>query len=89
MWDSWILSLLYGGKKSGALEVDQYKATHPIEVAVNHPDEVQEIFDELSYNKGSAVVNMLYHSLGHDTFRKGLSDWLEKCKMLGLDPFSI
>ena len=26
---------------------------------------------------------MLYHSLGHDTFRKGLSDWLEKCKMLG------
>lgn len=80
VWDSWILSLLYGGKKSGALEVDQYKATHPIEVAVNHPDEVQEIFDELSYNKGSAVVNMLYHSLGHDTFRKGLSDWLEKCK---------
>ena len=34
------------------------------------------------YNKGSAVVNMLYHSLGHETFRKGLSEWLEKCKSL-------
>lgn len=81
VWDSWILSKLYGGSsKGGALEVDQYQATHPIEVAVNHPSEVQEIFDDLSYNKGSAVVNMLYHSLGHETFRKGLSEWLEKCK---------
>lgn len=81
VWDSWILSLLYGGSsKGGALEVDQYQNSHPIEVSVNHPSEVQEIFDDLSYNKGSAVVNMLYHSLGHDTFRKGLSDWLEKCK---------
>eukprot|EP00438_Fugacium_kawagutii_P020335 Skav220857 [mRNA] locus=scaffold1888:616743:631004:- [translate_table: standard] len=81
VWDSWILSKLYGGSsRGGALEVDQYTATHPIEVSVNHPSEVQEIFDDLSYNKGSAVVNMLYHSLGHETFRKGLSDWLEKCK---------
>lgn len=30
------------------MEVDQYKATHPIEVSVNHPSEVQEIFDDLS-----------------------------------------
>ena len=49
VWDSWILSKLYGGSsKGGALEVDQYQATHPIEVAVNHPSEVQEIFDDLS-----------------------------------------
>ena len=58
VWDSWILSKLYGGTMSGALEIDQYRATHPISVAVNNPSEVTETFDELSYNKGSAVVTL-------------------------------
>mmetsp|Transcript_65960 Transcript_65960/g.143062 ORF Transcript_65960/g.143062 Transcript_65960/m.143062 type:complete len:913 (+) Transcript_65960:120-2858(+) len=78
VWDKWGLDTLYAS--GGALEVDQYKATHAIEVPVNHPDEVQEIFDALSYKKGSAMVNMLFHSLGPEIFRQGLSLWLDKYK---------
>lgn len=66
VWDSWILSKLYGGSsKGGALEVDQYQATHPIEVAVNHPSEVQEIFDDLS---ASVPRTVPHHGFFGDVF---------------------
>jgi len=35
-----------------ALELDALKNSHPIEVEVGHPSEVEEIFDNISYNKG-------------------------------------
>ena len=38
---------------SVALSLDSSPGTHPVEVDVNHPDEVNEIFDTVSYAKGS------------------------------------
>ena len=35
-----------------ALELDALDNSHPIEVAVGHPEEVGEIFDAISYSKG-------------------------------------
>jgi puromycin-sensitive aminopeptidase len=34
-----------------ALELDALENSHPIEVEVGHPSEVDEIFDNISYNK--------------------------------------
>ncbi len=34
-----------------ALELDALKNSHPIEVEVGHPQEIDEIFDNISYNK--------------------------------------
>jgi puromycin-sensitive aminopeptidase len=34
-----------------ALDLDALKNSHPIEVEVGHPEEVDEIFDNISYNK--------------------------------------
>lgn len=31
---------------------------------VNHPSEVEEIFDEISYEKGASVILMIYNYLG-------------------------
>jgi hypothetical protein len=45
--------------------VDQYQATHPIEVAVNHPSEVQEIFDDLS---ASVPRTVPHHGFFGDVF---------------------
>ena len=33
------------------LELDSKLTSHPIVVTVNHPDEITEIFDSISYNK--------------------------------------
>ena len=34
-----------------AFTLDGLKNSHPIKVPVNHPDEINEIFDSISYNK--------------------------------------
>lgn len=60
------------------LELDGLQHTHPIEVPVHHPDEINEIFDAVSYSKGAAIIRMLAEYLGEDDFRKGLSHYLKK-----------
>lgn len=61
-----------------ALDLDGLENSHPIEVAVNHPDEVDEIFDAISYSKGSVVIRMLQNYLGAETFRKALAIYMNK-----------
>ncbi len=61
-----------------ALKLDALNSTHPIEVKVNHPDEIGEIFDEISYSKGASIIRMLAEYIGQDNFRKGLSAYLKK-----------
>nr|XP_054758539.1 puromycin-sensitive aminopeptidase-like [Lytechinus pictus] len=63
-----------------ALELDALKNSHPIEVPVGHPDEVDEIFDLISYCKGASVIRMLHDFIGDDTFRKGMNAYLERHK---------
>ncbi len=61
-----------------ALRLDGLKNTHPIEVEVGHPDEIGEIFDEVSYSKGASVIRMLANYLGEKNFRDGLRHYLKK-----------
>lgn len=61
-----------------ALDADCLDNSHPIEVPVNHPSEIDEIFDEISYNKGASVIRMLHNYLGDDDFRNGMNIYLNK-----------
>jgi puromycin-sensitive aminopeptidase len=61
-----------------ALELDCLKNSHPIEVPVSHPSEIDEIFDEISYNKGASVIRMLHHYIGDEDFRKGMNVYLTR-----------
>ena len=47
-----------------ALRLDALKSSHAIRVDVGHPDEINEIFDAVSYAKGATVLRMLTHFLG-------------------------
>ncbi|XP_076380001.1 puromycin-sensitive aminopeptidase isoform X3 [Megalopta genalis] len=62
----------------GALELDALQNSHPIEVPVGHPSEIDEIFDEISYNKGACVIRMLHAYIGDDDFRKGMNLYLNR-----------
>jgi len=75
-WDVWT-QFAYNDLNP-ALELDALKNTHPIEVEVHHPDEIGEIFDEISYSKGSSVIRMLAGFLGEKDFRDGLRYYLKK-----------
>ena len=61
-----------------ALELDSLDSTHPVEVDVFSPDAVDEIFDEISYDKGACVIRMLHRYLGEENFRKGMTLYLSR-----------
>lgn len=61
-----------------ALGADQLASTHPISVSVSKPGDIDQIFDEVSYEKGCAVLSMLEEYAGKETFRKGLHNYLNK-----------
>ncbi|KAJ3318441.1 Aminopeptidase 2 mitochondrial [Boothiomyces sp. JEL0866] len=61
-----------------ALELDAERNSHPIEVTVNTPQEVNEVFDGISYSKGASVIRMLEAYLGSDKFSEGVKNYLKK-----------
>ena len=63
-----------------ALSLDSLDTTHPVEVPVGHPDEVNEIFDTISYAKGSAIIRMLQTYLGADVFDRGIQGYIHTHK---------
>lgn len=61
-----------------AMSLDSLQNTHPIEVDVHHPSEIDEIFDAVSYSKGASIIRMLADYLGEENFRDGLRRYLKK-----------
>ena len=47
MWDQFTT-----GHLSAALRLDSLKSSHPIQVPIHHAEEVEEVFDAISYCKG-------------------------------------
>lgn len=73
MWEQYV-----SGRMSAALRLDALENTHAVEVQVKHPAEISEIFDEVSYAKGSAIIRMLAEFIGERLFRDGLRHYLKK-----------
>uniref|UniRef100_A0A1I8JHD6 Aminopeptidase n=1 Tax=Macrostomum lignano TaxID=282301 RepID=A0A1I8JHD6_9PLAT len=65
---------------SRALVLDALDSSHPIEVPIGSPCEIDEIFDAISYCKGASVIRMLHEWLGQEAFRDGLSRYLDRHK---------
>ncbi|KOS20944.1 Aminopeptidase 2 [Escovopsis weberi] len=61
-----------------ALSLDALRSSHPIEVPVKRADEVNQIFDAISYSKGSCVLRMISTYLGEETFLEGVRQYLKK-----------
>ena len=73
LWDQFLEEAM-----NQAMGLDSLKSSHPINVKVNHPAEIREIFDSISYDKGGCVLRMLEHFVGNENFRKGLKYYLKK-----------
>ena len=77
-WDFWDQFLKVS--MNNAMTLDSLKTSHPIDVKVNNPAEIREIFDSISYDKGGCTLRMLEDFLGKKNFRKGLRNYLIKHK---------
>ena len=74
-WDMWTQFITEDYLRGQAL--DSLSSSHPIEVEVPDPDEIRNIFDAISYNKGASVIRMLHQYLGPEDFQTGLAKVLE------------
>ncbi|CAG2235225.1 unnamed protein product [Mytilus edulis] len=63
-----------------ALSRDSQKTSHPIQVPVHNPDDINEIFDTISYDKGASVIRMLREFLGKEKFMDGITSYLQQYK---------
>ncbi|OFW00513.1 MAG: hypothetical protein A3G20_08495 [Acidobacteria bacterium RIFCSPLOWO2_12_FULL_59_11] len=75
-WNTW--TQYVADDYLAALHEDSLKNSHPVEVPVKNPNEIREVFDAISYSKGSVVNRMVEHYLGEESFRKGLHRYLTR-----------
>jgi len=73
IWQSFVI-----GDLQSALSLDSLRSSHPIEVPVKRADEVNQIFDAISYSKGSCVLRMISAYLGEQTFLEGIRRYIKK-----------
>lgn len=73
IWQSFVV-----GDLQSALSLDSLRSSHPIEVPVKRADEVNQIFDAISYSKGSCVLRMIAAYLGEQIFLEGIRRYLKK-----------
>ncbi|KAL5283636.1 hypothetical protein ACFFRR_006103 [Megaselia abdita] len=64
----------------GVLVFDALSSSHKISVQVGNPDEINEIFDRISYGKGATIIRMMDHFLTSKIFRLGLKNYLNEMK---------
>ncbi|XP_019765505.2 endoplasmic reticulum aminopeptidase 1 isoform X4 [Dendroctonus ponderosae] len=75
MLDQFILD-----KTQPAMALDALVSSHPINVAVHDPYEIETIFDTISYNKAAAIIHMLRNFLQEDSLQNGLNEYLSTYK---------
>jgi aminopeptidase 2 len=73
VWEGYVTDTL-----AGALSLDSLRSSHPIEVPIKRADEINQIFDAISYSKGSSVIRMISKYVGEETFMEGIRRYLKK-----------
>ena len=72
IWEEYLAQITSAGRS-----LDSLRTSHPVEVIVRDANEVDQIFDAISYNKGGSVLRMLEHAVGEEAFRRGVRRYLE------------
>jgi glutamyl aminopeptidase len=67
------------------MTLDATLGSHPIVIGVETPDQITEIFDGITYNKGASIIRMVEDFIGVEGFRNGVSAYLEANKFMNAD----
>ena len=74
----WRVDLDDAADTQGALGIDALKSTRAIRMKVETPEEINEVFDGIAYQKTAAVLRMIEQYVGPEAFRKGVASYLKK-----------
>lgn len=70
VWDE------FGLSRAQALQTDALQSTRPIHFAVENPNQINEMFDEITYQKGASVLRMLERFVGESVFQQGVKHYI-------------
>ncbi|MGZ5921600.1 MAG: M1 family metallopeptidase [Rhizomicrobium sp.] len=65
------LSIFEGGK-----EADAIPSTHPVIQNILTADQASQAFDQITYDKGAAVITMINAYVGREAFQKGVQAYM-------------
>jgi len=72
IWDD------FAADRGSTLSSDSIAATRAVQCVVNSPNDALEMFDEITYGKGAALMRMLEMYLSEPTFQQGIQAYMKK-----------
>ncbi|XP_076118297.1 aminopeptidase N-like [Mytilus galloprovincialis] len=60
-----------------SFDTDSLESSRPIYQQVWTPNDINNIFDVITYYKGASVIRMMWFFLGKENFRRGLRDYIK------------
>jgi aminopeptidase N len=76
MHPDWNIPQYVAADEQNTLNVDAQPTTRAIRAHADTPEEIDQMFDSIAYNKAGAVLLMVENYLGEETFRKGVHAYL-------------
>ena len=73
IWDQYVNDDLHRARA-----LDGLRSSHPIEVPIPKAEDVEQVFDAISYSKGCSVVRMLMKVMGEEAFREGVRAYMKE-----------
>jgi aminopeptidase N len=74
----WNTHLETVGARDGAMRRDALATTHPVVQHVATVEQASQAFDEITYQKGEAVIRMLEAYVGEDAWRRGVRSYMRE-----------
>ena len=73
----WNMTQEVAGDNQATLNLDAQRITRTIRAKADTPDEINEMFDGISYGKAGAMLDMVQNYVGPEVFRAGIHKYLE------------
>jgi aminopeptidase N len=65
------------GSRDGAMQRDSVATTHPVVQHIQTVEQANQAFDEITYQKGEAVIHMLESYVGENAWRTGVRSYMK------------
>ena len=74
----WHLDVAAVNARVGAMRSDQLASAREIRQPIENNDDIANAFDDITYEKGAAVIEMFEHWIGAANFRAGVQSYLKE-----------
>ncbi|TBT98896.1 aminopeptidase [Hamiltosporidium tvaerminnensis] len=72
------LDIFFSEDVEASMSYDSLQSKNAIVVPVFNPNDINQIFDGISYFKGASLIRMLENYVGRENFKNAIQNYLEK-----------